>query len=448
LQHTVNTMQLLVNRNAGWHYFVQSILLSLFLAACSEDKTEFALGEDFIESGTSVRLIDTFSVKLSTVLIDSLPSSTVDTLLVGNYRDEIFGRVTASSYFEIGLPEGTDILDDDVFDSLTITLWYTGYSYGDTLSPMTLLVHRLTENIEPTQSGYLYNTSSFKHEPAPLVRYTFEPRPNSKDSVEIKLNDIIGRQLFDLMRTNSDEISEEAEFVKFFNGIYITADTNYNSSIVGFDTESQHLKLVLYTHRIAETLEEIQYEFPVINTEEQFNQIEHNFGNSLLSTYSFLEGAVPSGKMNNKAFTQGGTGLMTKIEFPTLNEFLMFENSHLLRAELIIRPAKMSYNTFELPETIYLYNTDKHNQIGSILYDEEDEVLAPVFELDELFYEETSYTFDLSSFIASEMNDSYFDIEHGLIMTFSYEEYLCSLKRVVFETLDNAAMLKIYYVHY
>jgi hypothetical protein len=169
---------------------------------------------------------------------------------------------------------------------------------------------------------------------------------------------------------------------------------------------------------------------------------------SVIRPLAHTGSAIPSTDMNDKSFTQGGIGMMTKIEFPTLNEFLLFENSFILKAELILRPAKMSYNTFELPEGIYLYNTDKHNQVGTILYDSEGNALTPVFNFDELFYEETSYTYDLTNFIKSEMSDSYFDTEHGLIVTFSYEEYLCSLKRLVFEALGDAAMLKIYYVTY
>lgn len=436
-----------IHQYLGTLFILAVFLYPLLLTSCA-DENEFTMGDEFIESETNIRLIDTFSVKLSTVLLDSLPTSTVDTLLIGNYRDNIFGRVTCNSYFEIGLPDGTEVLDADYYDSLTISLWYTGYSYGDTLNPMRISVYQLSEEIELRESGYLYNCSSFAHEENPLATYTFEPRPNSKDSIEFKIRDEIGQLLFDMMRSEDDDISSETLFLQFFKGLVIKADTNYNASVVGFDTETGHLKLTLYTHRIDETLQEIEYDFPVINTEQQFNQVDHDFSNSILNSYSFRGSAIPSTEMGDKAFAQGGTGIMTKIEFPTLDEFLLFEKSFLLRAELIIKPAKMSYNTFELPETIYLYNTDKHNEIGSILYNSDDEVLTPTFNFDELFYEETSYTYDLTNFIKSEMSDSYFDTEHGLIMTFAYEEYLCSLKRIVVEALDDAAMLKIYYVTY
>jgi hypothetical protein len=425
------------------------IAVSLLIASCSGDKNEFTIGEEFIESGTSIQMVDTFSVRLSTVLSDSLPTSLIDTILVGNYRDNLFGRVTCNSYFEIGLPEYDGILTDDYFDSMTITLPYTGYSFGDTLKPLYLYVYRLTDEITAdAQSGYLYNTSSFAHEAQPLATLIIEPRPNTYDSIEFRINDIFGEMLFDMLRLNESEIGSESAFLQFFNGLVIKADTNYNSSIVGFDASSGDVKLTLYTHRIGEFEVSVEYEFPLINVEKQFNEIEYSFYNSILSTYNFSGLAIPSDEMDNKSFTQGGVGLMTKIEFPSLNEFLLFENSAILKVELIIKPARLSYNTFSLPENIYLYNTDRHNQLGNLLYGSDGNVLTPTFEYDELFYESTSYTYDITDFIKDEMSDSYFDTEHGLIMTFSYEEYLCSLNRVVFEALNDAAMLRIYYVKY
>jgi hypothetical protein len=448
LHYILKCMITLFLQKTAKTYSLLSLFAFILFSACTDEQNEFSLGENFIESQTSIKLIDTFAVQLSSVLLDSLPSSMIDTQLIGNYYDTIFGRVTCSSYFEVGLPLGTDVQDGDNFDSLTLIMWYTGYSYGDTLSPLNLLVYRLTESISLRESGYLYNTSSFSHENNPLASYSFYPEPNSKDSIEFRLSDEFGFQLFEMMRTDNDAISTDDLFLQYFKGLVIKTDTNLCASVIGFDVVEDHLRLKMYTHRVAETEKEIQYEFKVINTEKQFNQVEHNFSNTAISILNAQEEAIPSQYMNNKSFTQGGTGIMTKIEFPTLNDFLLFERSFILRVDLVIRPAKTSYNLFELPENIYLYHTDKNNEIGEILYNSDGEALTPDFVFDEVYYEETSYTFDITDFIKSEMADSYFNNEHGLIMTFSYEEYLCSLKRVVFEAGGKAAQLKIYYVNY
>jgi len=426
-----------------------SMCTCLLFITCSDDLDNVTVGQDFLESEASLCMIDTFHVSLSTVLIDSLPTSSIDSLLVGNYEDNIFGRVTCNSYFEVGLPSNTeDVLDDDSFDSLTICLRYTGYSYGDTNQLIRIYFYKLLNRIELAETGYLYNTSSVSHESTPMATYTFNPRPVTGDSIELWVDDAMGLELFTMIKTSDERMETESNFLEYFKGIAIVADTNFNGSVVGFNAETDNIVLKLYGHRIGETLEELEYDFPLVYAERQFNQILHRFDNTPLEVIQSSNVAIPASEMNNKSFTQGGVGLMTKVQFPTMNEFLLYENAFVIKAELIIKPARLSYNTFELPESIYLYHTDKYNTLGSTLTDAEGYVITPEFVYDEIFEEETSYTFDITKFIRDELSDSYFDSEHGMLITFTYEEYLCSLKRIVFETAEHAAKLKLYYVHY
>jgi hypothetical protein len=394
-------------------------------------------------------MTDTFHVSLSTVLTDSLPSSGIDSILLGNFEDKIFGRVTCNSYFEVGLPSNASSLgDDDLFDSLTICLRYTGYSYGDTNQLIHIQIYRLLNRIELAETGYLYNTSSIPHENTPIGAYFFYPKPVTGDSIEFRIDDAIGRELFTLMKTNDERMENESNFLEYFKGLSIIADTNYNGSVIGLNAETDDIVLKLYGHHSGETVEELECDFPLVHAEKQFNQIVHRFNDTPLEVIQSSNEAISATEMNNKSYTQGGVGLMTKVQFPSMNEFLLYENAFVIKAELIIRPARLSYNTFELPESIYLYHTDKYNILGSILSDSEGNVITPEFVYDEFFEEETSYTFDVSKFIRDELSDSYFDTDHGMLVTFTYEEYLCSLKRIVFEAADNAATLKLYYVHY
>ena len=416
---------------------------------CSDDLENFTVGADFLESEADLRMIDTFNVSLSTVLIDSLPTSYIDSFLVGNYEDDVFGRVTSNSYFELGLPASAgSVLDDDFFDSITISLSYTGYSYGDTTREIRLDFYRLLDELELTESGYLYNTSSFAYESAPIASHIFRPTPSSNDSVEITINESVGLEIFELMQSNDEIMESESAFLDYFKGIAIVADTNYNGSIIGFNAEEDQVMVRIYGHRIEETTINLLYEFPLISAEKQFNQIIHKFDNTPLERITERDVAVPASELENKSYSQGGIGLMTKLEFPTMNEFLLYENAFMIKAMLIIRPARLSYNIFDLPESIFLYNTDKNNTIGDVLLDEEGNVVTPSFYYDEIYGEETYYTFDVTNFLKNELSDNYFDTEHGLILTFSFEEYLCSLKRIVFEAEAYSSQLKIYYVNY
>ena len=417
--------------------------------SCSDDSDNFTIGNDFLESQADLRMIDTFSVSLSTVLIDSLPTSYIDSFLLGNYEDDIFGRVSCNGFFEVGLPSNAgNVQDDDYFDSITISLRYTGYFYGDTTREIRLDFYRLTEELELDESGYLYNTSSFAHESTPIATHIFRPTPLAKDSIEITINELVGVELFELMRSNDEIMETENNFLDYFKGIAIVADTNYNGSVVGFNAEEDNIMIRIYGHRIEETTVDLEYDFPLISAEKQFNQILYNFANTSLERITERDVAVPASELDNKSYSQGGIGLMTKVQFPSMNEFLLYENTFILMAELIIKPARQSYNIFDLPDDIYLYNTDKHNSIGDVLIDEEGNVVTPSFYYDENYEDENSYTFDVTNFIKNELSDNYFDTDHGLILTFSFEEYLCSLKRIVFDAGAYSSQLKIYYVNY
>ena len=131
-----------------------------------------------------------------------------------------------------------------------------------------------------------------------------------------------------------------------------------------------------------------------------------------------------------------------------MNDFLLFENSFILKAELFIRPAAGTYNLIDLPESIYLYHTNKNNDLGSALYNSDGSVLAPLFSYDEFYHDETYFQFDITEFIKDELSDLYFDTEHGILISLSSERYLCSFDRMVLEDASTKPELRIFFVRY
>ncbi len=424
-------------------------ILLIIITACSKNDEYFTIGSDFLDSKTYMIMVDTFRVDLSTVKIDSLPSSAVDTLLIGNYRDDVFGRISCNSFFEFGIPSIVDVENDDIYDSITLELNYTGYSYGDTLQPLIFSIHLLSEKLKLYESGYLYNTSEFNYIVTPLAECHLMPHPASCDStIELKLNNDFGKELFALMETNDDLINSESEFITHYKGLAIISDTMQNASIVAFESSDADININIYSHRIGEELKKITHEFPLVNSEKQFTCITSNYINTPLKNIRIQREDIPSGKMENRAYVQGGVGLMTKVRFPTVKDFLLFQNSFIIKAELIIRPAAGSYQDYSLPEDVYLYHTDKDNNLGNILYNSDGTALSPVFSFDELYNDQTYYLYDVTNFLNNELSDSYFDPEHGLLVTLSNRDYLCSFDRIVFEDESTKPQLRIYYVTY
>ena len=102
--------------------------------------------DQYVKSQTQFVLIDTMSIDLSTLIIDSIETSSTENMLVGRYSDPELGNVVSSSYFQIGVPASTALDENEIYDSLTLVLNYGDLAYGDTLQPQTLKVYRLSYN--------------------------------------------------------------------------------------------------------------------------------------------------------------------------------------------------------------------------------------------------------------------------------------------------------------
>ena len=135
----------------------------MFISSCTKTN-EFTIGQDFFDSQTRLQVIDTFRVELSTILLDSIKTSATKKILVGSYKDDIFGSVKCESYFDLAYEAFSEIEEKAVFDSSVFIIPYNGYSYGDTTSLMSLSIHMLTEKITLFEDT-IFITTSFSYLP-------------------------------------------------------------------------------------------------------------------------------------------------------------------------------------------------------------------------------------------------------------------------------------------
>ena len=113
-------------------YALIILLTGIFFNACQNNPEKFTLGEEYVESQTNISLVDTFSVSLSTVILDDMPTSATETILVGHYRDDTFGEINSHSYMQFDIPVSVNLQTDENYDSLNLVLKYNTYSFGDT----------------------------------------------------------------------------------------------------------------------------------------------------------------------------------------------------------------------------------------------------------------------------------------------------------------------------
>lgn len=427
----------------------------LFIIACTDenDLLEVAIGDNFISSQTNVVIIDSFAVNMSTILIDSIPTSETGQLLVGQYTDKYLGDIKSTGFFQLDAPEITAINEDAIFDSLTLVLNYSGLSYGDTLQPQYFSVYRVIEDIELNDDYSLYNTSFFEYDESPVGSLSFYPKPNFKDSIEIKLDDALGKEFMNLLKDEATEITNSDDFIDFFKGLAIVPGEN-SSSVLSFAGTDSLISMVLYSHYVEKEKIETSHIFPMYSSSTCFNHIEANRTGTLVENLETQKQELTSNKTGNIAFIQGGLGIVTRIDIPGLSRLLEMDYRKILyKAELTIKPVPVpnGYSSDELPSELVLYNTDKYNRLVSEITTDEGESIYADFSLDEMYNKDTYYLFDLYDYVSDELSDGYVDANNGLIISLPTNNMQGSLDRVALDArtgMSYKPTLKLYYVFY
>jgi len=395
-----------------------AILLSVI--ACSTDTTEEAIvGEDLTETGVKVYEIDTFSINLSTFKFDSIITSDGARILVGQYEDPVFGKVRASSFFELISFDEPEIDDDAIFDSIGLVLHYDHYYYNDTTQISELNVHRVIETLSPRSDGYFYNTSKYDYDPTPLNSISFLPEPYDEDSLYISLPYSFGEELSDKIR--SGEISSNAELTNVLKGLTLQPGINDNGSITGFSISNEETYLrFFYSLYTEEGVEEITYDLAV-NTDEgdnvYFNQVTSDLsGTGLESLLSDQEYSLPSEEMSNQSFIQSGIGITTKISFPSIkNIYNINGEGTIMGCELRLYPAKNSFtDALSIEDTLGVNIIDQNNDVLSLLSNDNG-IVQGFLQVEDSEFNEEYYSFQLASYIQEKLDEEY-DPKQSLIL--------------------------------
>ncbi|MGD9928764.1 MAG: DUF4270 family protein [Mangrovibacterium sp.] len=405
------------------------VFLMIVMAACNTDVGNFQIGEDLVETKSRIVMIDSFSVKLSTVLLDSISTASVDPALVGKYENETIGTTELRHYFNFDLSETAGSLTDkDILDSVTVRLSYSGYFYGDTTEMQTIQIHRLTDELEYLKNDlgqmYLVNHSSFNYETDPMGSLEYYPYP-STDSIEIRLDDSFGQELIDLFLAKSDDVSTNDKFNTYLKGFVLKADPE-SKAVIGFNTSSSGIQLKLYTHRVELEKVENEYNFELASEGTHFNQsIADRSGTDYASLFSQRE-ELPSLQTSNHTYIQGGEAVVTRIDFPSLNEIYSYGDRVLIKAELVLVPSSLN-DLKKLPSALNFFTTDRINQLKenlAITSSSGTSVSVAANLVEDLMYPENNYYIaDISTWMQTELSNNFYDTNNGLLITFPFTDF-------------------------
>lgn len=401
------------------------------IVSCYDENNTF--GNRLVDSDLRNISMDTSSITVTAVLIDSLETSGKQVVLAGKYMHPLWGSISAASYIPYLRPQYSTESDVTVqFDSLILLLSTNKNFVGDTTQQQRYSIHLLSEKVVLNDNGYLYNNSSFAYEPEPLTVYSFIPRPRTSEKLEIRLPDKLGKDLLTRFH-NHDESVAVNHFEDYFKGIVIIPDEQQSYSLLGFQVADSLSALILHYH-IESGYENHQKLVFSPNTATQFNQLQHDRHDTPMETYPWKKVEIPSAELGNRGVLFAGIGWYTRLEFPYLNDIMeQGEYVHIEKAGLRIYPEYGTYSGYNtLPDSIFLYIADENNVVTDAVKDYlGKQVQGGRLVKDDVFLGNTYYYFDVTQFMKDELGTSG-KYKHNLQLVFNSDDYTKTLRNLTF----------------
>lgn len=339
--------------------------------ACEEPK-EIGLAPT---TPVGVLYTDTLTISRTTIQLDSVRSNDQSTALVGRYADPIFGQVEAQAFLQLRPNRSLIIADSGtsnvtpanriIVDSTKVSLPLNGIWYGDTTVSQQIVLSRLTDSLRSIN----YDISS----PGPAVgqviaRRTVKPRPSVIDSAgylsPIAVDNSLGREIIAMANTNAllftpstgawvDPVAFRRQVARDF---VLSSTSSAQAAILGM-TLSEGV-LITYFHVQGERTAQA-YSIPFAG--KRFNQISANRAGTPLA--SLRPGQSLPATVTGRTYVQNGTGITTKLQFPTLTNLLATGRVAINRADLVIAPTAAEDGKRPLPPYLALAEVNTQNRL-------------------------------------------------------------------------------------
>lgn len=417
------------------------------LTACYDSNSHF--GESWVETAFRNVMVDSCTIIVTSTTIDSVETNNKGIALVGRYSHPLWGTATASSYVPYATPTYSTDADEVVrFDSMTLSLNYSGYAIGDTTRPMRLHVHQLQERIIPNDNGYIYNRATFPYDETPLASHTFIPDWKMGDHVEIRLPDALGEEMLERLHRRDDGVSGD-HFQDYFKGLTIIPDETCESALA-FQVNDTSAVVTLHYHIENEDRHESCDIKP--DPESQFYHIDHNRTGTDLEELPEKNVEVASEELGGRGLVFGGVGWYSTLSFPHLNNILQLgDYVSIESAYLRIYPEPGTWTEYNpLPDSLYLYIVDENNVVTDAVTDYlGEEVQHATFVSNNSIVGENYYYFDVTTFMQEELG-AVGMYKHSLRLVFDSDTYTGTFRNLTFRdqesenSIDLLLTFKIY----
>ena len=419
--------------------------------ACNNDVT--SIGEDLINNESYVE-IKTYKIPTSTVKLDSFPtstgysSSTLKGLLAGRANDPITGVTITTPYFEIVPSGGSRVENTYIYDSITFNAVFNKTIWGDTTTLQQFHLYQLkaTPTLNP-DDDLIYNNATVPHEAEPLGSYTTWPTQERLKKFQFRLNDEVGRDLFDKLRQNDYVVQNDLDFIRYFKGPTLMADPS-NTCIFGLSPAADSIGIKIHFHS---STGDLTYSF---NKSKNYNQYTFmNIVNNAAGTpYAALTkqsenlpfaAAKRPNAVDGQTVTQGLSGYMIKMKLPIAPAGNKYQT--IVKAEIELHPQQFVTTYYPLPKTIYFYKSDVSNKALSTVTNIAGNAVTGslVYKPNKPGYE--TYIINITDFYNSLCQRTDAEQNNEVLVSIPLTEMHSSFTRL---TVDEVPVLKVYYAQY
>jgi hypothetical protein len=346
---------------------LQAVFAICAILAASACKEPEGIGLEVLPDGEQMPIawVDTFSLEVSTITHDSVPTSGINSQLIGDFNDPIFGRLSSELFFQFKPSESNlEFPSDAVVDSMILNLAYSG-SYGNTDKLKGLMqfgVYELTEDLYPTctaEDSTYYSRAAHSISTTPLADFTLWPNLYSEietldgvlsPSMRVPLNSDLGTRIINSANLASDEV-----FVEEFKGLNVKpidlVRPSGTGSILNLDVNSSDSQIEMYYHTDNE--DTIRQFFPVTCLDGVHTAFSHEFSPEVTDA---LTGGTASGA--NTFYIQSMASLRAKIEIPHLKELNQLGYVAINKAELLIPIDQSVVSEYGVPTSLFVTGID------------------------------------------------------------------------------------------
>lgn len=330
-----------------------------FFYSCDEKGAN--LGFDFIPKDDSV-YYDEYNInEIYTVKIDSFTSNIRNTgfSFIGKYNDLFSGNTNAKSFLQFSPPLLKKISEPNkqVYDSIVMSISLNGTFWGDS-TRQDFTIHKMKDLpiIRNEMAPVLYNTDEVELGEE-IGQFGFKPTAKGQ-KLRIRLNDKLGKELFNKVKNQDKAINNYLSFLKYFKGLAIVPK-EMNNAIVQIST-SNNMSVGVYYHNGSE---KGMFSIEPNTSDISFNHIKTNASTKYGFDKIKSQAEQISIQDSKIALGQGLAGYLTKIRIP--NTKIISDYSTIIKAEIEIDMKKIESNKIDAPELLFMYKTDKNNVLDS-----------------------------------------------------------------------------------